>query len=159
MIIFKKLVKIAIYEELILGKVQMLRKLFISLLILSALTSDGIINLTEILCDPSILTKEVMDVVLGFEGEFTDVQLRRLSEKQELKVSSALFSSIKFSNLSFKEFSFNTGIKLCLLSDKRIFELAMLLLSLFLVFIAGFKISIKDILLYRSDLSPPVSIN
>ncbi len=137
----------------------MLRKLFISLLILSALTSDGIINLTEILCDPSILTKEVIDVVLGFEGEFNDAQLRCLSEKQELKVSSTLFSSIKFSNFSFKEFSRGTGIKSWLLPGKRMMELAMLLLSLFLILIAAQKISIKDILLYRSDLSPPVCIN
>ncbi len=137
----------------------MLRKLFISLLILSALTSDGIINLTGILCDPSILTKEVMDVVLGFEGELNDAQLRCLSKKQELKVSSTLFSSIKFTNLSFKERSGGNGIKLWLFPDKRMMELATLLLSLFLILITVLKISKKDILLYRSDLSPPVCIN
>ncbi|WP_010252004.1 hypothetical protein [Acetivibrio cellulolyticus] len=137
----------------------MLRKLFISLLILSALTSDGIINFTEILCDPSILTKEIIDVVLGYEGELTAAQLGCLIENHELKVSSTLFSSIKFSNCSFDVFSARTNIKSWILSNKKMIEMVIFLPFLFLILFADLKILAKDILLYRSDISPPVCIN
>jgi hypothetical protein len=137
----------------------MLRKLFISLLILSALTSDGIINLTEILCDPSVLTKEIIDIVLAYEGEFTAKQLECLIEKQELKAGSALFSSIKFSNCSFEVFSGRINIKSWILSNLRTIEMVALLSFLFFILFAVLRILTKSILLYRSDLSPPLCIN
>lgn len=137
----------------------MLRKLFISLLILSALTTEGIINISELLCDASILTKEVMDVVFGFEVEANDAQISSLNEKQELKTSSALFSSIKFSNFSFKQLSDDYGSKPCLIPDNKLLDLAMLLLSFLVILVVVIRITAKDILLHRSDLSPPVCIN
>lgn len=137
----------------------MLRKLFISLLILSALTSEGIINITEILCDPSILTKEVIDIVLGSEGEFTAKQIECLSKTHELKASSALFSCIKFSNGSFKSFSDITEAKLWFKPNNETIELVILLSFLFLIFIVAQKIIKKGIIYYYSDLSPPLCYN
>ena len=137
----------------------MLRKLVISLLILSALTSEGIINIADILCDPSILTKEVINLVLGCEGELQAAQLKQLNKKHELKLSSALFSSIKFSNCSYEVFSGTNSIKSLALFNKRILESVRILTFLFVILIATLKTSAKDILFYRSDLSPPVCIN
>lgn len=134
----------------------MLRKLVISLLILSALTTEGIINIADILCDPSILTKEVINLVLGCEGELQAAQLKQLNKKPELKLSSALFSSIKFSNCSYEPYAGTNNIKSFALFDKRILESVRILMFLFVILIAVLKTSEKDILFYRSDLSPPV---
>lgn len=137
----------------------MLRKLFISLLILSALTSEGIINLTEILYDPSILTKEVIDIVLGYEGEFTAKKIECLNKKHEVRASSALFSSIKFSNGSYKSYSEKTNIKSWLAANNKAIELVVLLPFSFLIVIVALRILKKDIIFYHSDLSPPLCYN
>jgi len=137
----------------------MLRKLFISLLILSALTSDGVINLTEILNDPSVLTKEVIDIVLGCEGDFTANKNDYLKRKQEFKADSALFSNIKFSDISIKSYSDKTNVRSWLADDNKKIYLVVLLPFLFFVFVAALITQKKDIIFYRSDLSPPYCYN
>lgn len=141
----------------------MLRKLFISLLILSALTSDGIINLKEILSDPSILTKEVIDIVLGYEGELTAKQIECLieclNEKHEFKSSSASFSHIKFSNTVFISNSDKTNIKSWLAANNKTFKPIVLMTFLFIAFIAASKIIKKVIIFCHSDISPPLCYN
>ena len=141
----------------------MLRKLFISLLILSALTSDSIINLTEILCDPSILTKEVIDIVLGCEGELTAKQMECLieclNEKHEFKPSSASFSNIKFSNVISITNSDKTNIKSCLPAINKTFKLVVLMTFLSFAFISTSNIIKKVIIFCHSDISPPLCYN
>ncbi|NLL06555.1 MAG: hypothetical protein GX270_12390 [Clostridiaceae bacterium] len=141
----------------------MLRKLFISLLILSALTSDNIINLTEILSDPSILTKEVIDIVLGYEGELTAKQreclIECLNEKQAFKLSSASFSNIKFSKGIFISSLDKTNIQSLLPASKKTFKPIIFITFLFIAFIAVSKILKKDIILCHSDISPPLCYN
>lgn len=137
----------------------MLRKLFISLLILSALTSEGIINLSEILLDPSILTKEVIDIVLGYEGEFAAKKIECLNKKHEVMAKSALFSSIKFSNDSYKSYSKKTNIKSWLADNNKAIELLVLLPVMILIVIATFRVLKKNIIFNHSDLSPPFCYN
>lgn len=137
----------------------MLRKLFISLLILSALTTEGIINITEILCDPSILTKEVIDIVLGYEGEFTAKQVQCLNKNHGLKASSAFFSNIKFSDDSIRSHSNITDIRSWVTVNNNSIKLVVFLPFLFIIFIAVRKIINKGIILYHSDLSPPLCCN
>lgn len=137
----------------------MLRKLFISLLILSALTSDGIINIAEILCDPSILTKEVIDIVLGYEGELTAKQIETLNKSHRLTASTAFFSSIKFSNTSIKFYSDSTDTVSWIAAFNKPTELVVLLSFLFIIFVAAKKITDKGIIFYHSDLSPPLCCN
>jgi len=137
----------------------MLRKLFISLLILSALTTEGIINIAEILCDPSILTKEVIDIVLGYEGEFTAKQVQCLNKNHGLKASSAFFSSIKISDDSIKSHSNTIDERSWFTVSSNSIKLVLFLPFLFIIFIVVRKIINKGIIFYQSDLSPPVCNN
>ncbi|HOP99223.1 MAG TPA: hypothetical protein PK604_00010 [Acetivibrio clariflavus] len=137
----------------------MLRRLFISLLILSALTAEGIINITEFLCDPSLLTKEVIDFVLSYEGEFTAKQVQCLNKNGGLKASSAFFSSIKLSDESLKFHSNTTDIKSWFAVNSKSTKLVLFLTFLFVIFIAVQEIINKGIVFYHSDLSPPYCYN
>jgi len=137
----------------------MLRKLFISLLILSALTSEGIINLTDILCDPSILTKEVIDIVFGCDGEFTAKPIECLNKSHELKATSTFFSNIKFSNISFKFLSDTTDTDSWFTVTDNSMESVVLLCLFVIVFIAARKSKDKGVVFYHSDLSPPLCYN
>lgn len=132
-----------------------MRKFFISILILSALTSEGVVHLSEGFCD---LLYPYMESSLS---EYVPVSSNQLQEDDTkscycnpgLGEMNAIFNKVK--NAETKKTGFID--KDCCIKQSYDMQQYPILINLF--YTHSFVLPNKDFILERSDLSPPAQIN
>ncbi|NLP14173.1 MAG: hypothetical protein GX383_06850 [Clostridium sp.] len=130
----------------------MFKKLFLSLLILSALASEGQLNIAEYIINPQFCENLGLNNLM--DCEVLPVNERVLSARKDAE-STVLISDANFSKYTSLSEDNRDGIRPAVIGDYNCY------LNLYISYLQKFKTKgvdpfiSKDICLHMSDLSPP----